>query len=118
MNWDKEFYYVECHTSFTYSYGKITTDVNEFNVMYIKGNVYKMTIEQNLIRLRSARQRNHSDYISGWIKCQDDDNDYGSGSRHMVEGEINGWIPHYYTEFFLTPTQTEREKKLKELLYE
>ena len=105
MNWDKKFYYVECHTSFSYSYGKVITDVNEFNVMYIKGNVYKMTIE-------------HSDYISGWIKCQDDDNDYGSGSRHMVEGELNGWFPHYYTEFFLTPTQTEREKKLKELLYE
>lgn len=105
MNWDKNFYYVECHTSFTYSYGKVITDVNEFNVMYIKGNVYKMTIEQG-------------GYISGWIKCQDDDNDYGSGSRHMVEGELNGWVPHYYTEFFLTPTQTEREKKLKELLYE
>lgn len=105
MNWDKKFYYVECHTSFSYSYGKVITDVNEFNVMYIKGNVYKMTIE-------------HSDHISGWIKCQDDDNDYGSGSRHMVEGELNGWVTHYYTEFFLTPTQTEREKKLKELLYE
>ena len=106
MNWDKKFYYVECHTSFSYSYGKVITD-NDFNVMYIKGNVYKMTIENGV----------GSDHISGWIKCQDDDNDYGSGSRHMVEGELNAWVPHYYTEFFLTPTQTEREKKLKELLY-
>ena len=106
MNWDKNFYYVECHTSFTYSYGKITTDVNEFNVMYIKGNTYKMTIEHN------------TDYISGWIKCQDDDNDYGAGSRLMLYGKITPWITNDYTEFFLTPTQTEREKKLKELLYE
>lgn len=105
MNWDKEFYYVECHTSFTYSYGKITTDVNEFNVMYIKGNVYKMTIE-------------HTDYISGWVKLEDNDNEYGTGSRFMLEGKLNGWVPHDYTEFFLTPTQTEREKKLKEILYE
>jgi hypothetical protein len=64
MNWNKKFYYVECHTSFTYSYGKIITDVDEFNVMYIKGNAYKMTIE-------------HTDYISGWVKLEDDDNDYG-----------------------------------------
>jgi hypothetical protein len=105
MNWNKKFYYVECHTSFTYSYGKIITDVDEFNVMYIKGNVYKMTIE-------------HTDYISGWVKLEDDDNDYGAGSRFMLEGKLNGWVPHDYTEFFLTPKQTEREQKLKEILYE
>jgi len=111
MNWDKKFYYVECHKSFTYSYGKIITDVNEFNVMYIKGNVYKMTIEHTIVSPTE-------NYISGWVKLEDDDNDYGPGSRVMVEGKTNGWVPHDYTEFFLTPTQTEREKKLKELLYE
>jgi hypothetical protein len=105
MNWDKKFYYVECHTSFTYSYGKIITDVDEFNVMYIKGNTYKITIE-------------HTDYISGWVKLEDDDNNYGPGGRFMVEGDSNGWLKNHYTEFFLTPTQTEREQKLKEILYE
>jgi hypothetical protein len=111
MNWDKEFYYVECHTSFTYSYGygKITTDVDEFNVMYIKCNTYKMTIMITTIE--------HTDYISGWVKIEDNDYRYGAGSRFMLEGKLNE-CDYDYTEFFLTPTQTEREQKLKEILYE
>lgn len=110
MNWDKEFYYVECHTSFTYSYGKITTDVNEFDPIFIKGLVYKMTIEH-------TKSPGIKDYLAGWVKY-DTSNNYGPGGRFMVEGDSNGWLKNHYTDFFLTPTQTEREIKLKEILYE
>jgi hypothetical protein len=110
MNWDKEFYYVECHTSFTYSYGKITTDVNEFDPIFIKGLVYKMTIEH-------TKSPGIKDYLAGWVKY-DTCNNYGPGGRFMVEGDSNGWLKNHYTDFFLTPTQTEREIKLKEILYE
>lgn len=106
MNWNKDFYYVECHTSFTYNYGKITTNVNEFDAIFIKGNTYKMTIEKS------------KNYIAGWVKYGGNDTTYGPGGRFMIEGDSNDWIKSHYTDFFLTPTQTEREKKLKELFYE
>ena len=104
MNWDKQFYYVQCHTSFTYRYGKIKTDVNEFDAVFVKGLIYKMTIEKGK-------------YIAGWVKYGTEDS-YGPGGRFMVEGDSKGWLENHYTDFFLTPTQTEREQKLKEILYE
>ena len=114
MNWDKEFYYVECHTSFTYNCGKITTDINDFDPIFIKGLVYKMTIEHTKSQTKSTGIK---DYLSGWVKYGPS-NTYGPGARFMIGGNSNGWIKEHYTEFFLTPIQTEREQKLKEILYE
>jgi hypothetical protein len=78
--------------------------------IFIKGLVYKMTIEH-------TKSPGIKDYLAGWVKY-DTCNNYGPGGRFMVEGDSNGWLKNHYTEFFLTPTQTEREQKLKEILYE
>lgn len=105
-------YYVECHTSFTYSNGEIITDVNEFNVICVKGNLYKMTIElKNLIVNNTS-----SNYLSCWIKYSGDDVSYGPGVRLMFEGDSGGWINNHYSDFFLTIEQRERNIKLEQLL--
>ena len=96
--------YVECHTSFTWKDGVISTDVNEFDVCFIKGQIYKLTKE-------------HNSYC--WIKYVRGEN-YGPGGRFTMDNQItigtdNLFFP-IYTNFFLTPKQTKRNQKLNKIL--
>ena len=91
--------YVECHTSFKWKDGAISTDVNEFDVCFVKGQVYKLTMEN---------------YNYCWIKYGGGEN-YGPGGRFTMNDEITIGTDNY-TNFFLTPTQTKRNQNLNKLL--
>ena len=105
MAWDKEFYLIECHTSFTYSNGNIVTDIDESNAMFVKGKFYKMMVEPP------------GKYLTGWIKYGNISEFYGPGIRFMIEGDLNESIKNNYVDFFYTPQQTKRNEIINDILY-
>lgn len=102
--------FVECKTSFTFRQGEIST--LGYPILFKKGEIYKLIIEV------------WSQFC--WVKVDSTipSTGYGAGARFLyresdVKNINEGHFKVYpnYTDYFLTPTQTLRNKKLNELLY-
>lgn len=102
--------FVECKTSFTFRQGEISTLGDQ---IFKKGEIYKLIIEEPWSQFC-------------WIKVDSTipSTGYGAGTRFLyresgVKNINDGHFKVYpnYTDYFLTPLQTLRNKKLNELLY-
>lgn len=97
--------FVECKTSFTFRKGEIP--------IFKKGEIYKLIIEEPWSQFC-------------WIKVDSTipPTGYGTGARFLYKesdvkniNDAHFKVYPIYTDYFLTPLQTLRNKKINELLY-
>lgn len=101
--------FVECKTSFTFRHGEISLLGDP---IFKKGEIYKLIIEEE--------DKDWSQFC--WVKVDSmmPTTDYGAGAKFLYKkSSIRSTNSVYrcYTDYFLTPIQTLRNKKLNELLY-